>query len=587
MRLQESKSTNASSFYVVKSVYENGKRTNKIVETLGTKKELETAHPDCDIYEWAKAYVAELTKKEKEGKSPPIMVKYAPNKLIPKDEQQSYCGGYLFLDKIYHELGLHKICAKIKSGRKFEYDLNNILRSLLFGRILFPLSKKATCEYSENFLEPMNFELHQVYRALEVIAKENDNIQSAVYKNSVDTVKRNTGVLFYDCTNFFFEIEEEDGIKKYGHSKENRPNPIVQLGLFMDGSGIPLAFVIFSGEKNEQPTLKPLEQKILDDFGLSRFIVCTDAGLSSMENRVFNDTLNRAFITTQSIKKLNKPMMKWALDPKGWQLSGDRSGKLYDLSKIDEETHSDSIFYKDTWETQTVTTTTKFGESVKKKLEQRYIVTFSIKYRKYQRTIREGQIERARKLVHAGKVKLSKVNANDSRRFIKKVSVTKDGEVADQDSYYIDDSVIAEEEKFDGFYGVCTNLEDSVEEIIKVNRGRWEIEESFRIMKSEFKARPSYLSRDDRIEAHFATCFLALLIYRILEKKLGEKYTCPEIIKQLRDMNFVKVKEEGFAPTYTRTDFTDDLHAAFGFNTDYEILTKKTLKNIFKVSKST
>jgi transposase len=361
------------------------------------------------------------------------------------------------------------------------------------------------------------------------------------------------------------------------------------MGLFMDGSGIPLAFSIFDGNKNEQPSLQPLEKQILNDFGLSKFIVCTDAGLASNENRLFNDVKNRAFITTQSIKKLNKGLMEWALEKTGWLLSekGKKVPQTYDISQIDEETHFNSVFYKERWEVQYVNMKNeKTGATEKIKLEQRYIVTYSIKYRNYQRHVREGQIERARKLTQAGGVKLKKVNANDYRRFIKKVSTTGTGEIAEKELYFIDEEVIAGEKKYDGFYGVCTNLEDDVEEIIKVNHGRWEIEECFRIMKSEFLARPVYLSNDDRIKAHFMTCFLALVLYRLLERKLGLKYTCSQIISQLREMNFVKVKDEGYAPCYTRTDFTDDLHDAFGFRTDVEILTRKFLKKIFKTLKN-
>ena len=580
MRLQIVNSKNAASLYVVKSVYEKGKRSSKVVEKLGTYAELLKTLEGEDPIEWAKKYVEDLNQKEKELKRE-VLVKYSPTKLITKGEQRTFNGGYLFLQKIYYELGLHKICKKISQKYKFDFDLNSILSRLIYGRIIFPSSKRATYELSKRFIEQPNFDLHQVYRALEVLAKETDSIQSSLYENSLNVSKRNTGVLYYDCTNYFFEIEQEEGCKQYGPSKDHKPNPIVQMGLFMDGDGIPLAFSINKGNMNEQLTLKPLEKKIISDFELSKFIVCTDAGLASQDNRKFNVKDGRAFITTQSIKKLKGHLENWALASDGWKLPG--SEKTYDISKLDKmlekATPEDKAkirskaFFKERW--------------IKENgFEQRLIVTYSLKYRDYQRKIRNSQIERAQKVIDTNPTKLKKCNPNDYKRFIFKTSCTTDGEVADKELYSIDAALIQKEEAFDGFYGVCTNLEDDVSEIIKVNHRRWEIEECFRIMKSEFKARPVYLSRDDRIEAHFTTCFISLIIYRLLEKKLNEEFTCHEIISELRDLNFKEIKGEGYEPLYTRTDFTVALHEAFGFRTDYQIVTINIMKKIFRDTKN-
>ena len=569
MRLQISKSKNASSLYVTKSIYVNGVSTSKVVEKLGTYDELKEKLNGEDPIEWAKAYVAELTRKEKEEKRE-VMVRYSPAKQIEKDEQKSFNGGYLFLQQIYHQLGLSKISKVISDKYKFTYNLDSVLSRLVYSRIIFPASKLATCEQSKLFMEKPEFELQHVYRSLEVLAKESDYIQSELYKNSLKICDRNKGILYYDCTNYFFETEQEDGLRQYGVSKEHRPNPIVQMGLFMDGDGFPLAFCINKGNTNEQVTLKPLEKKIISDFGLSRFVVCTDAGLASVANRKFNDIQDRAFITTQSIKKLKASLREWALDPTGWKMSG--SDVLYDLTELNEDSNLDLTFYKERW--------------IKEKdLEQKLIVTFSTKYQKYQQSIRNRQIERAQKVIDTNPGKLKKCNSNDYKRFISKSHCTENGEVAENESYSINTDLIAGEAAYDGFYAVCTNLDDDASAIIKVNQRRWEIEESFRIMKSEFKARPVYLQRDDRIEAHFTTCFISLMIYRILEKKLGEKYTCHDIVTGLRDMNFFEITGEGYLPTYTRTDLTDDLHDAFGFRTDYQIVNTKQMKKIFKDTK--
>ena len=569
MKLTISKSKNASSLYVTKSIYVNGVHTSKIVEKLGTYADLEKKLNGEDPIEWAKAYVAELTRKEKEEKRE-VMVRYSPAKQIAKDEQKTFNGGYLFLQQIYHQLGLSKISKVISEKYKFTYNLDSVLSRLVYSRIIFPASKLATCEQSKLFMEQPEFELQHVYRSLEVLAKESDYMQSELYKNSLKICDRNKGILYYDCTNYFFETEQEDGLRQYGVSKEHRPNPIVQMGLFMDGDGFPLAFCINKGNTNEQVTLKPLEKKIISDFGLSRFVVCTDAGLASVANRKFNDIQDRAFITTQSIKKLKASLRKWALDPTGWKMSG--SDVLYDLTELNEDSNLDLTFYKERW--------------IKEKdLEQKLIVTFSTKYQKYQQSIRNRQVERAQKVIDTNPGKLKKCNSNDYKRFISKSHCTENGEVAENESYSIDTDLIAGEAAYDGFYAVCTNLDDDASAIIKVNQRRWEIEESFRIMKSEFKARPVYLQRDDRIEAHFTTCFISLMIYRILEKKLGEKYTCHDIVTGLRDMNFFEITGEGYLPTYTRTDLTDDLHDAFGFRTDYQIVNTKQMKKIFKDTK--
>ena len=569
MRLKISRSKNSASLYVIKSTWINGVHSTKIVEKLGTYADLQKELNGQDPIEWAKKYIEELNQIEKEEKRE-VLVKYSPAKQIAKNDQRSFNGGYLFLQQIYHQLGLSNISKTISDKYKFTYNLDSILSRLLYSRIIFPSSKLATYELSKRFIEQPDFELQHIYRALEVISKETDFIQSELYKNSLRICDRNKGILYYDCTNYFFEIEQEEGLKRYGVSKEHRPNPIVQMGLFMDGDGFPLAFCINKGNTNEQITLKPLEQKIISDFGLSKFIVCTDAGLASTANRKFNDKHDRAFITTQSIKKLKAHLKDWALDTKEWHISG--SNKAYDLTEIDEKADIDKIFYKERW--------------IKEDgLEQNLVVTFSLKYRNYQQTIRSRQIERAQKIIDTNPTKLKKCNANDYKRFISKSHCTPDGELADKELFGIDTDLIAQEAAYDGFYAVCTNIEDDSSAIIKVNKRRWEVEESFRIMKSEFKARPVYLQRDDRIKAHFTTCFISLMIYRLLEKKLSEKYTCSEIVSELRSMNFYEIKGEGYIPTYTRTDFTDDLHDKFGFRTDYQIVNTKQIKKIFRDTK--
>ena len=569
MRLGLSRSKSAVSLYVIKSTYINKKHSTKIVEKLGTYNDLKLKLNGQDPIEWAKEYIEELNRKEAEGQEPVVIAQYSPARRIEQGKSRLYNGGYLFLESLYHELGLHKICSAIQKRNKTEYDLNDILSRLLYTRVLYPGSKRSSCELAKRFIAQPKFELHQVYRALDVLGEESDFIQSELYRNSAKQSKRNTSVLYYDCTNFFFEIEQESGLKQYGVSKEHRPNPIVQMGLFMDGDGVPLAFSIQAGNTNEQQTLKPLEKKILSDFSLSKFVVCTDAGLASHANRAYNTQGERAFVVTQSLKTLPRPVQEWALEPMGWRARNDAS--VYDLSELPEDARGDRLLYKE----QQIT----LGG-----LTQRMVVTYSAKYRDYQRALREKQIARALQTIEHNPGKLSKAKSTDYKRLIVQTHSTQDGEIAQQTTCALNRAVIDEEARFDGFYAVCTNLTDAAEEVIGVNQRRWEIEECFRIMKHEFRARPVYLQLDQRIKAHFLTCFLALALYRMLEKKLGSSYTCEDTISSLRDMMFSEIDGMGYAPVYARNDFTDALHEAFGFHTDYEIVTLKMFKNIQKMT---
>ena len=588
MKLTVSKSKNSASFYVQKSIRkENGSVTTITIEKLGNINEVRTRAGGGDPYKWAQEYVNELNRREYEEQKE-IIISRSPSKLIAKGQMNSYNCGYLFLQKIYYSLGFDKICRKISGRHEFEYDLNDILSRLLYTRILYPSSKLASTKQSTVFIEQPSFRLHDVYRALSVLADESDYIQSALYDNSQKVIERRKDILYYDCTNYFFELEQEDGFRKYGKSKQHQPLPIVGMGLFMDYDGIPLAFDIFPGNKNEQPTLKPLEKKVIKEYGLDKVIVCTDAGLSSKTNRKYNDLeLNgekiRSFITTQSVKQLPDYLQEFTLDPAGWSLIGD--DKTYNLNEIDEDECYNKTFYKDRWIKEDLS-----GRKIRqgaKPLEQHLIISYSVKYKNYQRKIRNSQIERAQKLIDNGTYKKRGKNQNDPKRFIGIQSMTQSGEACEKEIAFLNTDAIAKEEKYDGFYGVCTNISDmSLAEIIAINHKRWEIEECFRIMKTEFKARPVYLQKEDRIKAHFITCYAALFMFRILEKKLGGEYTCEEIISALRSMMMYRPGEkQGYIPAYTRTDLTDKLHDVLGNRTDYEIITDLSMKRIIRESK--
>ena len=530
MRVTTSTSKNAESFYITKGyINDKGVSTSVVVRKLGTLKELsERLGTDRDgVMAWAREQAIIETEKYKDEQTQKrVQISFHADRQLDFDKRKVFAGGYLFLQSIYHRLRIDAICRKIRDKHKFDYDLNAILSDLVYARILEPGSKLAAYKTAQSFLESPSYQLHDVYRALSVIASECDLIQAEVYKNSHFLGKRNDRILYYDCTNYYFEIEQEDGERRYGKSKEHRPNPIVQMGLFMDGDGIPLAFSTFPGNQNEQKSLRPLEQKVLNDFACDKFIYCSDAGLASEDIRAFNHSGNRAFIVTQSIKKLKNEYKATVLDRAGFRRVSDN--RTFNISKLDEE-DMDSLFYKEI-------------PYDGKKVYQRLIVTYSPKYAAYQKAVRAAQVARAEMMIKSGKTKKERRNPNDPARFINKVAVTDDGETA-KVHYYLDEDKISEEEQYDGFYAVCTDLlNDPVRDILNVSEGRWQIEECFRIMKTDFEARPVFLSREDRIKAHFLTCFLSLFVFRILEKKLQGKYTCEKIVDTLRDMNMYRAR---------------------------------------------
>ena len=571
MRLNIRKINNYSYYSIIKD-YTNldGKRTTKIFEKLGNQDQVEERFGKIDTINKIKEYIHELNNEDKEEI---LRREFNPNKRISPNVKRQFNVGYLFLEKLYNQLKLNNICYEIQNKYKFQFDLNEILSYLVYARIIYPSSKLETFKQCQNFIEQPKFKLHDEYRALSYIAKNIDFIQEQIFNNSKKVINRNSKVIYYDCTNYFFEIDNDDDLRKYGISKEHKPNPIVGMGLFMDGNGLPLSYNIYPGNMNEQKTLIPEENKIINKFKLNntKLILCTDAGLASDEIKKYNIKNGRGFVITQSLKKLKEEYKSQIFDKTNWRISNDLK-HIYNLNDIEDndelkEKYYDTLFYK------IIQTETK---SVKQDL----IVTFSFKYQEYNRNIRSSQIDRAKKSIDTNNVTRKGKNQNDYRRFIETTSVTNNGEVAENTEYTINESLINEEAKYDGYYAITTNLIGEINDILKITKGRWEIEESFRIMKSDFLARPINLSREDRIKAHFMTCFISLLLYRILESKLENKYTTSQILNTLRKMTMLEQKGLGFEPEYERTNLTDDLHNIFNFNTDMEIVNYKKMKKI-------
>src|SRR5574344_890940 len=574
MRLKISKSKNTTLFYIIKDYTKNGKRSTKIIKRIGNLNDVKIMAGNMDYNLWLKEYVKQYN--DKHCKSETVIIKRNNKKIIPINVQNNFNVGYLFLEALYNDLKIKDICDEISEKYKYKFDLNEIISYLAYARIIYPSSKLETFKQCQNFIEQPKFGLHDEYRALSYIAENSDYIQEKLFKNSKKIIERNSEVIYYDCTNYFFEIDQDDDLRKYGISKEHRPNPIVGMGLFMDGDGLPLSFNIYPGNQNEQKTLIPEESKIVNNFKMTntKMILCTDAGLASDEIKKYNIKNGRGFVITQSLKKLKAEDLNQVFDDSNWRIAGDLRN-VYNLNNIksnDElkEKYYNTLFYK------IIQTETK---SVKQDL----IVTFCFKYFDYNRSIRNNQIERAKNIINNSQSMRKGKNQNDYKRFINNTKSTDNGEIANNDNLSLDEELINNEEKYDGYYALTTNLVGDIEQILKISKGRWEIEESFRIMKNDFVARPVNLSREDRIKAHFMTCFISLFIYRLLEKKLYYKYTTSEILSTLKAMEMLEHKGLGYEPIYERTNLTDNLHEIFGFRTDYEINTYKDLKKILDI----
>ena len=596
MRISYSKTKNSINYYVIDDYNRNGKRTTKIIEKIGNHNKIsELAEKDnIDVDTWLNNYLNDYKEKHSNStKLEKVIIEKYSNKLIPKDVINKFNVGYLFLKDIYYSLKIDQIVKSITKKYKFEFDLNEVLSNLVFSRIIYPSSKLKTYELSQKFIETPKYNLENLYRGLTYLNEDLDYIQKELYNNSKSVIDRNTKIMYFDCTNYYFDINEETDFQKYGHGKDGKAKPLVGMGLFMDGHGLPIAMNLFPGNENETKHLIPLQEEISKEFNLQdkQTIICTDAAMCTDEIKQFNIKDGRAFVITQSIKKLKQVYKDEVFKDDNWHILGDLKHvyKLNDILSDENKSkeYYETIFYK------IVPTETAH-------VVQDLIVTFQIKYRDYLRNVRDGQIQRAKNKIGSSKgdkLKLSN-NQNDYRRLIKEeVKAINNDKNNKEDnslnepkknekfiySYSIDEDIIKEEEKYDGYYALTTNLVGDINEILRIVKGRWEIEESFRIMKSEFLARPVNLSREDRIKAHFMTCFISLFIYRLLEKKLNYKYTTSQILSTLRNMNMLEQKGLGFEPEYERTNITDDLHDIFKFNTDLEIVTYKNMKKIFNI----
>lgn len=596
--------------YYIQQGFRNGKKTTtKNIKRLGKHSELLliTDNP----LEYAKNEVKKMNEEYRSGRSEFIVTmdfnERIPSTDSPCSNSTSLNIGYLYLKDIYAKLNLSDFFKSVSSDRKITYDCNKICQFLTYARILDPASKYGTYDKLDTYYEKPQVEYQHMIRFLDILDRNSDKYLKHLFDNSENIVKRDTSVMYYDCTNYFFETEKPDeeivdevtgeiilGLRQFGISKENKTSPIVEMGLIMDSRGIPISMCIHPGNTNEQLTAVPLEKEVIKMTGNKKFIYCADAGLGSYNIRKFNDMGGRAYIVTQSVKKLGQEIKDIVFNDSNYRLlSNDDAITLKEMRTFNKKDANNLSLYNDfaykVIPTNTAMDTGLYEEKVYKNgrtkkvkakgtLHQYIIVTFSRKMMEYQRTIRERQLERAKKLLRLKDPEKIKKGPNDIRRFLKNTS-------SDTANYVLDMDKIHEEEKYDGFYAVATNLDDSAKDILAVAQNRYKIEDCFRIMKTNFDARPVFLRKPERIRAHFLICYTALLIYRLMECKLDDNLThvtTSNLIKTLRNMNVVNMDDMYYKSIYSGSQALDALERCFELQLNRKYYRPSDLNKIVK-----
>lgn len=627
--------------YIQKSVRINGVPKSINVKKLGTLEDIRRREGCADPEAWVRELAAKMTADEKSGKEL-VSIDFSPGKEVAMGDMPLRHGGDLLMMRLYNNLGLPDLCRGIVRGSHVRYDLNEILRTLVFSRVLSPGSKTKTYDFAKSYIYPPGFSENDMFRSLSLLAGHVDDIQAGVYKASRDIIPRKERVIYFDCTNYYFETEDNDadyvdkktgevvfGLRKRGKSKENRPNPIVQMGMFMDGDGIPLAFNIFPGNESEQVWLQPLEETLGRKFDLTEFVVSTDSGLASEGNRRYNMAEGRDYICVQSLPSLKAQDQDMALDKKGWRVAfcenSERAGLLptddperiiFNLDRLTEEEArvpgllSDITFYREIlvektfkyanpqWlamerENKGGTHVDSDGKPIPKELSvkrnERIIVTYSHDYALYLKHKREERLKISRAIVK-NKDEKGRQSQQSPRKYVKTVHRTEDGGVASKVDMVIDEEAIRQDEKFDGFYAYGTSLDDEAVDILKARSFHHEIEHLFRTTKTFLEARPVYLSRPDRIKSHFLICFIAMVILKIMQRQINEAHeeyrdsplTIDNLIQTLQGFMFRDQMKRGYSPCYRRTPLTDRLQSLANVNVNTQIITPVKMRAAYR-----
>lgn len=605
----------ATTAYIQKSIRKNGKCTSMIVKRLGTLKEIQEREGCVDAREWCRQEAQRMTQQEKEGRRK-ISVELSPSRVVDKGEYPLRHGGDLMLLGLYNRLGLPKICDSIVKGSRIKYDLNEILQTLVTSRVLFPCSKRHTMELANSYVKPPKFKESDMFRSLSLLSGHIDMIQAQVYRNSLNILPRRDKVVFYDCTNYYFEIEDNDpdiidketgevivGLRKSGKSKEHRPNPIVQMGMFMDYDGIPLAFKIFPGNESEQKSLQPLEEVLNHRFGMTDYVVSTDAGLASEDNRRYNMAEGREYICVQSIPSLPRDDQKMCIRPEGWRIAFRKNAshrlpldlnnparEIFNLDELlDSEKNQPGILKDTTLYKEIIAMKGSDGA----KRPERVIVTYDHDFALYLKHKRAESLKRAKKIVDHKQTK-SRQSQQDPRHYVTTTHMTRKGERAVKVEMTINTDIVSQEEALDGFYAYGTSLDDEAIDVLRIRSFHHEIEHIFRTTKTFLDARPVYLSRQDRIKSHFLICFLAMVLLKMLQQQITEAYpeqykneplSIDQLINTLRDMRFAHIEGAGYLPMFSRNDLNDQLQQLCSVTISTQIIPTRTMNANYRCVK--
>ena len=577
-KLTITRSKNAKCFYIQTTYRKrDGRLSSKTVKKLGNETFIRENYGVEDAEAWAQEELERMRQAAREEKQG-LVVELHPDRLIDGSER-IFNGGDIFIEQVLSRLGLRAICKDISARHRIRFDLGDYLTRMVCSRILQPGSKLSDYINGSRFIERKDLRLENFYRSLDIMGADMNTMQGEIYRHSLKNIGRNTGVIYYDCTNVFFETETDDDFRKYGHSKENRPNPLVQIGMFMDMDGLPLGMCVSPGNTSEQKTLQPLEEVLAEKFGLSKFVVCTDGGLGSRDNRRYNVTEDRNFITVQSLKKLSAHYQEWATDPDRWHLrprlkddAQTRCKSVYNLGEIDLDEYAEDVFYK-----ECLTDETAFDEHL--------VVTYSRKYDLYQKQLRAQQIQRAITKINRGEIRRPK-SPSDCRRFMKDTYFDAKGNPLEViTAAVLDQEQIDAEARFDGFNALATGLDDDPCTIIRVNSWRWEIEECFRVEKSDLDMRPVYVRAPQRIAAHFFVCFIALLVLKIMQKQLPEEYPVSRIRETLSAMNLTKLEGFGYIPSFNQTPLATAIQEMMKIHIDRQINTPAQIRADYRLAR--
>lgn len=569
LRQMKNKKTGRTYLSIVHSYRdkETKKTRSKTIQSLGYLDELEKeyADPISHFKEEIK-----IMNQEQHGEQKAITLNMDKNQRLQKDVTNRKNLGYAVLSKIYHELGIHSFLRNRQRHTKSDFDANSIMKLLTYGRLLYPASKKHTYENKDVFFDKTHFSLDDVYRCLSFLNKHKEELQRWIHKCIQEQYGRNTSLVYYDVTNYYFEIDEQDDVRRKGVSKEHRPDPIIQMGLFMDTDGIPITYGLHPGNMLDKQTFIPMLREIQKNFDLGRTIVVADKGMTTGDNIWYTLSAKNGYILSYSIRGANRKFKEYVLNQNGYRSVGE------------------DFKIKSRLEPREIYVTNRNGKKIKKQVDEKQVIFYSGKYARKAKADRAEALQKARDLVD-NPSKYNKATTYGAARYVKNLKYDKKtGEILkdSRQALLFDEEKLRKEEELDGYYAIITSeYKESDEKIIDLYRGLWKIEESFKITKSDINSRPVYLSRQEHIESHFLTCFVSLVIARLVEKRLKGKYPVKSILESLRKASCSHLQENYYVLD-TFDDVLQGVKKEMGIDLGQKYMSLKEIKKVLGETKT-